>query len=98
MNALELPGGKVSLAVTFYETGQIQPPSGQDAAPGGIAGAFSSEASCSMRLGGAPEEVVIEWPPATSARCSRARGDRLADAMTPSRRDRGSPAPLRTRQ
>lgn len=52
--AWQVPTDKVSVAVTFYETGQIDP------ALGALGGVFSSMTECAMRLGGTADDVVIE--------------------------------------
>jgi hypothetical protein len=55
MDTWQLPGGKVSAAVAFYEYGAFK---GGDKMP--FAGPYSAETVCALRMGGNADEIQIE--------------------------------------
>ena len=55
MDTWQLPGGKVSAAIAFYEYGAFR---AGDQVP--FSGPFSSEAVCALRMGGSADDVTIE--------------------------------------
>ncbi|EKE45505.1 hypothetical protein OCGS_0595 [Oceaniovalibus guishaninsula JLT2003] len=58
MDTWQLPDGKVSAAVAFYESGSLNAPEGMEDSP--LAGPFSSATTCALRMGGSADSPQIE--------------------------------------